>query len=384
MAQVDAFSPDILNRLEAESHFVTEGVKAVSQFQRFPGPDGLWIAKLGKISWSVDKKLGHLKCTATFIALAYAESGDQAFKGSPIVIRYALKDGKNSTKQDAWDRVFTQLYQCLNCQTAAWGANAQKRLVEETTRLNAEKPAVLIEVKTQENDARYYNANIREVLNNEAVAHLVQAHVELTDTAYQLIDEGADEDSSISESVVGDFAATFRNAEAQIRQSTDPKALTTLIMQQKSGTYLPETLASYDVKTLQDIVLACYIQAAGHDPADFGIKEPTPPALDLNQFTAPASTPESAPFDTGDQLHSMVQSQVIPEEDDDEPVVSPDRATLAVAFVNGLSRDQIKLMLVRYEPQSKFSKSVDTAIYGQQLAEILATNTDPLVAPTIS
>lgn len=378
----------MMSDLNNEARFITEGVKAVSQFLRFPGPDGKYFARLGRITWAKNKKQNCFVCTATFSCLGYAENGSQEHGGKPIVIKVFLKEGKNSDKQAAWDRVFTTIYQPLNCNTAAWAATGVPIgviLQKETDRLNTEKPPVLLTIRSNEADKRFYNVDILDVLVEAQVAHFIANKIDISDETYQQIESNEDEAAS-HDQAVAEFTTNLKKAEEAVRAITDPAPLVQQILKTKSNVYNETILAKYNVKQLQDILLVTYCESAGQEPAEFGLSAPPLPNLDVNQFT----TTEQPPFDhtpggdqppvseTGPALQSMLQSSSIPEEDDDDEPVMPVAQAVNYdqlkACIAGLSRDQIKIAIHQRDNTVQFSKKTDTSVYADMLFHLITQN----------
>jgi hypothetical protein len=396
MAQASAFSAELMNKLETETKFIEAASKAVSPFARFPGPDGKYYAKLQRILWTIDKKSGCFKVTLTVMTLAFVESGSSEFKGSIARFSKVIKDGTKENKQDAWDRVFTTIYQPLGYPTASWGHHTKERLIAATDELNSTRPALLINIRTGE-DKRYYNLDIMEVLKDEAIAHLLGDTMELTDDQYALLEAADEETHAAEESVVADAKTAIENAAKQMETLQDVAQAVQFVLQGQPDMYNEAMLAKFDLPKLRTILLCTYIQKMGHTPEEFGYKFPEVPAVDLSAYgvqgngqDALHSATQKAPFeaDAGNQLQAMLQQQSVVEEDDEEVPGDPvgsSRPDKIEAFVRTLERMQILVMIRNMVPESKFAKAIDTEVYRSQLVELLlADPSAPLVAPVVA
>ena len=88
MAFKSVFSPELRGKLAEKQRYLATAQKAVSQFARFPGPDGRYYFRLAKVTAGTDRKTGGYKFNFKFICVASVESRSPEFAGSPMNITF--------------------------------------------------------------------------------------------------------------------------------------------------------------------------------------------------------------------------------------------------------------------------------------------------------
>ena len=79
MAIQDPFSPEMMRVLQTKGRFLEQASKAVNAFEKFPGPDGNYYAKLLKISPGFSKKNKAPRFIFSFVIVAYCENSSLEF-----------------------------------------------------------------------------------------------------------------------------------------------------------------------------------------------------------------------------------------------------------------------------------------------------------------
>lgn len=375
MAIKAAFSPEMMAQLDAKEGFLKQGAKAVSAFEKFPGPNGDWFAMLGRINWSKDKKTNCFKCVVSFVIMAYRDNNSQEFAGRIVSFNNFLKESKNQTEQESWERLFVNVYQGLGCVTAAWAAMAQQRgvplkqiLMEETDRLNNNPVPVLLNI-SDSNDPRFKNINIREVLHPDALKHLVKPQVNITDEQYQeAADAEGNEETVVEDTGVSDFQKQFEQVESHINSLSME---TLLVTATKSNFPInTESVAKMPIEEARRIVIRLFLQSQGKDPAEFGYAEKTSSAETIT--AADVGTLNMS------EAGSVVVSDYVPEEDPAVEVeeVAETEEISKLPYLNSklatFTRNQLKLGILKYDATAKFSpKQTDDDIRGSLLQLML-------------
>jgi hypothetical protein len=254
-----------MEQFEQESRFAKEATKAVNPFSKFPGPDGEYYAELARITGGVNPKDGSLKIVAVFCIIGMVENNNQDFAGYTVRLQFMLRDSANSTKQEAYDRLYVNLYQALGCVTASWAKMSNpdgspksitQTMAEESDRLNAEHPVVMLSITENKKDARFQNINIREILKPDAVSHLTRPNISVSDADAMADDEGA-------EQVTEDFSARIAAAQSAL-EALDVAGLLDTIKEHELDLDA-EKVSALPIGQLRELVLKSYCDKAGYD-----------------------------------------------------------------------------------------------------------------------
>lgn len=373
-----------MEKLAAKNRFITEAAKAVNPFAKFPGPDGTYYAKLSKIVWSEDKDQNFV-CRMAFITIANVEDGSVEFGACPVRIQFYLRDGKNSSEKDAWERMYTQGYQALGCVTAGWESlrDTKNQLIPvletlntETIRLNDEKPCVTLSITQNPKDVRYQNINIRDILAPGALDAFTIPSMQLDDDALNT-DELADE---IEESTLPDFTPSVEAAKAMLAPLD-----TAGIIEQAQASQLDldyNQLASQSPEQCRTAVLVAYIENAGYVASDYDLSFDSPSGTTEPSNEGFAGLDEQGDVTVPDSIedNSSLMEEAL-EEELEEPIVEVDEpppsfADRCSAYIESLTdRTAIKKAVIVLKPDAKFyAKQTDDDIRNELSILITATN----------
>ncbi len=379
MAIVDPFTPALMEKLESKGRFIEAATKAISNFARFAGPDGKYLARLARIVPSLDPKTNNsFKCIAYFQTIASLETGDQKYANYIVRIQVNCKDGKNSTEQDAWNRLYTDIFQALGCVTAAWMKRAEAEntnvnliMKSEILRLNALKPVVLLNIAVQTNDTRYHNINIIDVMTEESVAHFTKQDIQLSDE--ELASSHGDDPLPLDEGVVVDFGPEYEKAEAQVRGMDDLAQLKGFILQ--SGINIePSQMMALNVRSAQDTILRFICQQNGQDPDAFCPPQKTPEVADVGKIETTQLVIETTAVKPG--IIEEDDEPVLPLKVESAPFSTHPGEAACQAFCQSLQRQSAQLGIQKFDPQTRFSKSVTDEQYRTQLYFMLMERQD--------
>lgn len=282
VAQNVSFSPDFIAKLDNKARFIQTAAKAVSMFAKFPGPDGRYYARLVKILGSFDKKDQSLIVTAAYVIIASVETGDQKFANCTLRQRFQLRASENQTEDEAWARLFTDLFQSLGYATAGW-TDPKAQMIEAVGNLNAARPPVVLNIAVNKKNANFHNVSVMEILNEKAIEQFVQPKIEVDEEAMQ-----AEEPEAIS----GDFKAQYAEAETYL-SSCDYEGC--LAAAKSSGLDEPFPI---DLPSFKVLLLRHYIESQGQNPDDY--------------FPAPASTlpPSSASTEEPEEEEESAEEEL--------------------------------------------------------------------------
>lgn len=352
----------MFEKLQNKQRFLTAGAKAVNPFAKFPGPDGNYYAQLIRIVWSEDAKSGCAVVRAAFMIIASVEDNSTTWGAIPTRIQFYLRESEKSSEQDAWDRLYTGLYQALGCVTAQWptllDAAGQPvpilvTLQQETDRLIKEHPCVVLSIISNPKDVRYQNINIREVLASTALDHFTLPSMEIDDTQ---LNEPGEEDNTIP-----DDESTLPNFAEQVQQVKDALAPLDVagMLEQAKASQLDldfDTLASSSVAVCRATVLCSFLEKNGYVPSDYDLSFPGDSEQPENggEIREVARNPETGSF-------SEAIEEVFEELEEQEEVLEEvelseeDRRRLQIStFVSGLDRKGTQLKIRSFDKEFKF------------------------------
>ena len=333
-----------MEQFENESRFAKEATKAVNPFSKFPGPDGEYYAELARITGGVNPKDGSLKIVAVFCIIGMVENNNQDFAGYTVRLQFMLRDSANSTKQEAYDRLYVNLYQALGCVTASWAKmsnpdGSQKSIIqtmaEESDRLNAEHPFVMLSITENKKDARFQNINIREILKPDAVSHLTRPNISVSDADAMAEDEGA-------EQITEDFSARIAAAQSAL-EALDVAGLLETIKEHELDIDAKQASA-LPIDKLRQLVLQSYCDKAGYDytPATETVPFETEPA----EADAVEEETEEAVEEASEELMETL-----------EEALEPSLEETLTAQAKDMARKPLQLAIRAMDASSKFFAS---------------------------
>lgn len=383
MAESNSFSPEFMAKLQTKAQFIEPAAKAISIFAKFPGPDGRYYADFHKIVGSFDSKSGAPVFTFAYVCLASVETGSQEYIGHPFRIRFACKASEKQTEQEAWNRLFTDGYQAMGIQTSKW-KNPMQDVQIATEFLNKSKFPVVLSVK--KNAQGFTNINIVEVLNRDAVKHLVIPDIQISDD--QLNQSDDETQSQMLDETVDNFNRAYKEAEDFLNKADQ----STLLAQIAESEIEVENPGSLSMSQLRSIILSHFIIQSGRDPAEFGLSpssyapEETQTkgdgephiAFDENgeEVLVKADSSTEQPIGTEGVMEELEEAleekEELIEEADEDP-----QAKLVEA-IRLLDRTGLKKAIIKYKADTKFFQNMTDEFLGQMLFDHVVANNNEI------